>query len=478
MMFSSRAFDRIRVKPTLAAVVVFAAVGSVNAAPIVSNVGVLPGGDYSYAEAISANGTAVAGYGNIPGFNRAFRWTSATGIQNIGSPGDIYSYGYGISLDGTAITGTRVNREIDPNQNDMAFRWTSAGGLVNLGSLAPANGQSFGLGISADGQAITGFSSGSPSGFHAFRWTLAEGMTDLGTLAPNTSDGQSFGNAISGNGLAVTGYSQSPAGDRAFRWISGTMQDLGVLPGSLSSEGFGISADGSVVVGVSRPGSGLIRAFRWTQSGGMQELGLPPGSNDRAQATAVSGDGLVVVGYTSGGDATAFVWTQQLGSLNLRDYLVANCVDVTGWNFRIARGVSADGSAIVGEGFFFGAPRAWIVTGLSFGATGACCLGVDCAVTTEGCCSGQVGTTRRIFQGPGTVCNAPGAPPFTNDLIPCCRADFDRNGTRAPSDIFAFLNNYFSADATHKATTDSNGSGTSEPSDIFAFLNIYFAGGC
>jgi hypothetical protein len=110
--------------------------------------------------------------------------------------------------------------------------------------------------------------------------------------------------------------------------------------------------------------------------------------------------------------------------------------------------------------------------------TGACCLGVGCTVTTSAACTGAVGTTSNSFKGVGTVCNAPGTPPFTNNTTPCCRADFNQDGVRAPTDIFNFLTNYFAADAGAKATTDTNGNTTAEPTDIFNFLTIYFAGGC
>src|ERR1700690_176050 len=49
--------------------------------------------------------------------------------------------------------------------------------------------------------------------------------------------------------------------------------DLGVLPGSVSSTAFGISGDGSVIVGVSVDTANHDHAFRWTQATGMVDLG-------------------------------------------------------------------------------------------------------------------------------------------------------------------------------------------------------------
>jgi probable HAF family extracellular repeat protein len=60
---------------------------------------------------------------------------------------------------------------------------------------------------------------------------------------------------------------------RAFRWTaSGGMQDLGTLGGG-RSEASGVSADGAVVVGWAYNAAGQERAFRWTVDGGMQDLG-------------------------------------------------------------------------------------------------------------------------------------------------------------------------------------------------------------
>src|SRR5262245_11564792 len=52
----------------------------------------------------------------------------------------------------------------------------------------------------------------------------------------------------------------------------GTMQDLGTLGGS-SSYALAASADGNVVVGNAYLSTGYSRAFRWTLTGGIKDLG-------------------------------------------------------------------------------------------------------------------------------------------------------------------------------------------------------------
>jgi len=75
-------------------------------------------------------------------------------------------------------------------------------------------------------------------------------------------------------------------------WFMG----LGDLPGGeFFSMAFGVSADGSTVVGRGKSPSG-IEAFRWTADDAMVGLGDLPGGDFLSEANAVSADGSVVVG--------------------------------------------------------------------------------------------------------------------------------------------------------------------------------------
>lgn len=100
------------------------------------------------------------------------------------------------------------------------------------------------------------------------------GVTDLGTLGGGIAVGVTVAAAVSADGQVVVGTSPLAAGpSRAYRWtVSGGMQDLGTL-GWHTSEAEDVSADGTVVVGTSGNQSGDRHAFRWTAAGGMQDLG-------------------------------------------------------------------------------------------------------------------------------------------------------------------------------------------------------------
>jgi probable HAF family extracellular repeat protein len=118
---------------------------------------------------------------------------------------------------------------------------------------------------------------------------------------------------------------------RAFRWTETTgMQDLGTL-GGVNSEAYSASGDGSVIVGRATNASGWYRPFRWTSSGGMQDLGTAPPEFLSGDALDVSTDGA----SAAGGFGFAELWTTSGGLRDLGDFS--------------ARGLSPDGQVVVGK---------------------------------------------------------------------------------------------------------------------------------
>jgi probable HAF family extracellular repeat protein len=120
--------------------------------------------------------------------------------------------------------------------------------------------------------------------------------------------------------------------------------------GGSSSQAYGVSADGSVVVGGATNAAGQERAFRWTAFGGMQDLGVLPGGN-WSEALDVSADGSVVVGVATNaaGQYRAFRWTVGRGIENLNFTYASLLTD--GSVLMIANAISPNGRYIVGRGY-------------------------------------------------------------------------------------------------------------------------------
>jgi probable HAF family extracellular repeat protein len=180
-------------------------------------------------------------------------------------------------------------------------------------------------------------------------------LTPLGDLPGGTFSSYAYG--VSGDGSVVVGSSSySVLGyTQAFRWTSdGGMVGLGDLPGAaLWSNAFGVSADGSVIVGWGASASGF-EAFRWTSEGGMVGLGYWPGESGvdpRSVANGVSGDGSIVVGESQFDyrySNEAFRWTSGGGMGGLGSVPPP-------FFERVAAGVSRDGSVVVGYVYGFDA---------------------------------------------------------------------------------------------------------------------------
>jgi probable HAF family extracellular repeat protein len=126
----------------------------------------------------------------------------------------------------------------------------------------------------------------------------------------------------------------------AFRFENGELAQLSGAPtGFILTDAFGVSHDGSVIVGVGIPTGGDTEAFRW-ENGVVTRLGDLQGGLPRSVARAVSADGRVVVGYgyVSGHDE-AFRW---------EDGVMQGLGRLPGSGSSRAYAVSADGRVIVG----------------------------------------------------------------------------------------------------------------------------------
>jgi probable HAF family extracellular repeat protein len=254
------------------------------------------------------------------------------------------------------FVGTNSSDGVGPEQ---ALLWNpDTGNPINLGTLDPGNANAFSnaTDVSDDGRSVAGFSDFNNGGTqHAFKWTQSGGIVDLG--AGNGAAGFSRGFGISGDGSTIVGDSDFPSGPRsAFLWTQvGGFTKLGTFGGN--SLATAITDDASVIVGQAGLGANNSVAFRWTQAAGMVSVGALSGEGDNnAAAVGLSDNGKIVVGisaprpltfgnlgYDWGTDTHGFRWTQETGIQDLKMLLAAAGVDMTGITIVAVTGISPDG---------------------------------------------------------------------------------------------------------------------------------------
>lgn len=305
--------------------------------------------------AISADGSTVVGATYLSAVS-AYYWNftdGMTGLESLlsGTPGDCASAANAVNVDGSVIVGYSISNTADYS----AVRWEN--GVIE--ELVNAyGGDSEATGVSGDGSVIVGIRDNAGTN-EAFIWT--EGTGSMAALTGVI--GASTAYAVSADGVFVGGSSDVGGRQTAMRWSSvGGLETLGTIDNFAgSSYVYALNADGSVATGYSQSADGN-RAFRWVDGEGMASLGaLAPTAQSYGQAISANGD--VITGFSlDGGVKTAFRWTQPDGMISLADILASNNIDITGWTLDQARGLSADGTLIVGTGTFGGVEQAFIMT--------------------------------------------------------------------------------------------------------------------
>ena len=297
-------------------------------------------------------------------------------------PTGVISVSNAISGNGLVAVGAAYSG----NSSFRAAQWTSGSQpqiFPGVGFLSEA------FAVNYDGSVVVG-----ENGASAFRWTAIGGAQNLGSMA-----GGSWASArgVSADGSVVVGVGStrdepsnpfSPVYSRAFRWTdSGGMQSIGALTASSNSQAFGVNADGSVIVGESDN-----QAFRWTSSG-MVSLGYLSGAS-ASQASATNAAGDVVVGHSG---QSAFRWTASAGMQSLSGI----------WQGQyFARGLTADGSVVVGQSGSTFIAVVWDAGGQSttladyLGARGVSLQGWSQLTDARGISAdGRYITGRGIFEG-------------------------------------------------------------------------------
>jgi uncharacterized membrane protein len=228
--------------------------------------------------------------------------------------------------------------------------------LIGMGRLKTGNNSKPDA-ISADGLVAVGQSSTQgPSTLHAFRFTESDGIADLGKNGIRARD-------VSADGSVAVGTASTATGNVAARWDADGFLELGFIGPTANqrSDGYGVSGDGRVVVGYSTgpggSGSTVGRGFRWTAETGMQAL--PSLYEGADEALGVSRDGKVAVGRSGipGGGYEATRWDN--GNVTGLGHLPDSICEFSNGGSAprtIAFAASGDGSVVVGADLCSGLP--------------------------------------------------------------------------------------------------------------------------
>jgi probable HAF family extracellular repeat protein len=230
--------------------------------------------------------------------------------------------------------------------------------VINSPSLSTAT-----MDVSADGSVAVGVTEGV-----AWRWSL-----DGGYQALTPPDFQTtFRAAVSADGLTVVSILQNSDSGyaEAARWTAGSdWQFLGGLPEGQAvdrqlSSAWGVSGDGSAVVGLAWLPNGRAEAFLWTDADGMTGLigGLPTRSS---RASKISADGSTIVGWygSQSFDRRPTRWLNGgTPDLFLGDVLGEATATSSDGSFIVGGAIPSDG--FVREALIYSDPSRWTRLGV------------------------------------------------------------------------------------------------------------------
>jgi probable HAF family extracellular repeat protein len=244
----------------------------------VVDLGTLPGFLDHSATAVNESGWVVGVAQAAGPISAAFIWKPGVGMSALAPlQGFTTSQAWAINSPGD-VAGFSAHGPNDVTPRATLWR---AGSVIDLGTLNPAstsNLASRAAGINDAGVVVgtseTGSSAPGSALRLAFRWSQATGMVAL--FAPA---GTRIAEAAAINNAGqIVGYVQPANGPpHAALWVGSSFTDLGVLPGGTESMAAAINQN-AVVAGTSTFSSPWNHAFRWTQAGGMTNLGALPGA--------------------------------------------------------------------------------------------------------------------------------------------------------------------------------------------------------
>jgi probable HAF family extracellular repeat protein len=309
----------------------------------ITDLGTLPGGNYSYSNAINGSGQVVGYATTAGGAWHPFLWQNGV-MADLGTLGG----SAGIATDVNSL-GQITGMSYTAGGDIHIFLYAS-GAMQDLG--VPTFTLSTQVGINDSGQIVGGLTNR-----HAFLYS--GGVTqDLGTLGGSISNAEDINNEgeVVGDSLTASGVNHT------FLYSGGVMQDLGMLATPYTTSTNGINDAGQVV------GYACFDAGCNSQHGALwqkdatgnyffSDLGLLPGSLF-ANAIGINNSSEIVGGCGfSDGSLRGFVYDSAHGMQDLNNLIPAG----SGWVLGQAVDIN-DSGQIVGVGTINGQTHAYLLT--------------------------------------------------------------------------------------------------------------------
>lgn len=369
----------------------------------------------------------------------------------------------GVSADGSVVAG----------YNTASFwYWTSEQGLVSIGGISPSAGGAGSADVSSDGSRI-GYTILNPSGKTegAFYEVASGTTTPVGNFGFSCDLSATSCWGISADGTTMVGLGwHNQCGARAYRHTaSGGLVDLGSLVPGAPSRANACSGNGSVIAGWQDTAQGARQAAYW--KGGVEKLIFTSTGQPLGEAGVVSNDGVWILGL--GADTNnnlAWRWSEQTG------YIALPATPIPGFR-GYPTGISDDGTRIAmfyrtpfppatgGEGYL------WINGTLHSLETLAASEGIT--IPTGVRMALPLAMSADGYTIVGSARTPSGVQGFVLDLPrpAACPADLNGDGQVASQDIAALLSAWGNAGGTE----DLNGDGTVGSQDIAVLLSAWGA---
>ncbi|MFO0963530.1 MAG: hypothetical protein U0625_11590 [Phycisphaerales bacterium] len=377
-----------------------------------------------------------------------------------------YAYAESASADGRVVAG----------QDSFSYwYWTFDAWVQPVpGSVPAGNGVGGQAGITDDGTVMTcsmqwDFNGVLKTEATLFNITTYEAQS-VGSFDGANCDAERTGAwGLSADGSTVVGLGwQTGCQARAFRWRAATgVVDLGTLYFFKPTRANACNANGNVIVGWNDDYSGYRQAAVWNN--GVQQNLTAPGNVKLREAIAVSGDGVWVggIGRASLNNGAPWRWSQATGYQSLGPTPIDGTHSVTAFNHDGSKALCYLGfAAAFGEGYIWIQDRGYVPLeqyaqehGVTIPADVhlALPLGISADEMTI------VGTAR--------LPNGLDTSPFVLDLHPgggSCPADLDNSGDVGGADIGMLLGNWGGF-----GQGDLNGDGVVDGADIGILLGAW-----